>query len=513
MHKQGNGNRARTDGGLVAAARAFLERRRLPSLRALTARIRTRRGLIIALVLAHVVGFASSLDALMTTRTPQGTVAWIISLNVVPYVAVPAYWVLGRSRFQGYVIARRDQDSAIAGMLREKSAGLWQHRLPVPEDPHEIRAVERLAGLPFLQGNRLELLIDGESTFASIFEGIDAARDYVLVQSYLIRDDRLGRALQQRLIDRAREGVDVYVLYDELGSYQLPRDYRQKLTDAGVRINEFDSTRGPGNLFQLNFRNHRKVVVVDGQQGWLGGLNVGNEYLGRDPDIGAWRDTHLKVEGPAVLALQLSFVEDWNWATGNIPGIPWNVAEPRAPDVPVLVLPTGPADPFETASLMMQQAIGSARHRIWISSPYFVPDEGVQGMLKLAALSGIDVRVLIPERPDHSLMYYAAYAFIGPLIDAGVKIHRYQPGFLHGKAFLVDDAAAAIGSVNLNNRSFRLDFEITAIALDADFASEVEGMFLADFRRSRRMRRGDVDDKPLWFRATSRAAYLMAPVL
>ena len=170
-------------------------------------------------------------------------------------------------------------------------------------------------------------------------------------------------------------------------------------------------------------------------------------------------------------------------------------------------------DRFDTASLMIQQAIHAAQRRIWISSPYFVPDEGVQGMLKLAALGGIDVRILIPEASDSRLVDHAAYAFAGPLLDAGVRIYRYQDGFLHGKALLVDDSGAGIGTVNLDNRSFRLNFEITAIAVDDDFASEVETMFLADFERSRLMTREDVDDRSLWSRIASRAAYLLAPLL
>ncbi|MGL6253582.1 MAG: cardiolipin synthase, partial [Billgrantia desiderata] len=305
----------------------------------------------------------------------------------------------------------------------------------------------------------------------------------------------------------------VYFLYDEIGSYKLPNAYLQTLRDAGVNVHRFHSTRGPGNRFQLNFRNHRKIVVADGARAWVGGFNVGDEYLQGHRKLGPWRDTHLKLEGPAALALQLVFIEDWHWATEEVPDLPWEPTVPSVNGVPALILPTGPADRFETASLMIQQAIHSARERIWISSPYFVPDEGVQGMLKLAALNGIDVRILIPERPDNLLTFYAAYAFLGPLIDAGVEIHRYQEGFLHGKAFLVDDVWAAVGTVNLDNRSFRLNFEVTALIMDREFASDVEAMFDRDFARSRQMTAEDILDRPLWQRVAGRGAYLFAPVL
>lgn len=474
---------------------------------------RRRRKLILFLLIAHLAGFVSSLDALMSTRTAPGAVAWIVSLNTLPYIAVPAYWVFGRTRFQGYVIARRDHESDLAIALSQQLAQLHAHRHPAPFESKDLRAVEALAKTPFLDGNELELLIDGEATFESIFSGISEASDYILVQFFIIRDDALGRRLQQRLIERAAEGVEVYLVYDEIGSYQLPSSYIEDLVAGGVNVHRFHSTRGRGNRFQLNFRNHRKLVIVDGEQGWIGGLNVGDEYLGRDERIGPWRDTHLKITGPAALQLQLSFVEDWYWATETILELPWLPRRSESANVPTLILPSGPADRFETASLMVQQAIHAAQQRIWISSPYFVPDEGVQNMLKLAALGGIDVRVLIPENSDFRLVDLAALAFLKPLLEAGVEIHRYQEGFLHGKSFLVDDSGAAVGTVNLDNRSFRLNFEITAIAIDHDFAAEVERMFMEDFDRSRRMQPEEIDELSPWTRAASRAAYLLAPIL
>lgn len=472
-----------------------------------------RRYLLTVLLVAHAAGFLSSLDALMSTRTAPGAVAWIVSLNTVPYVAVPAYWVFGRTKFQGYVIGRRHGESILTDTLQEQMSLVHPYRVMLPPGERHVGAIERLAKMPMVGANDVELLVDGEATFRSLLEGIDAAEGYILVQFYIVRDDRIGRELKALLERKARSGVAVYFLYDEIGSYRLPGRFIDELAAAGVHVRRFHSTRGTGNRFQLNFRNHRKIVITDGRFGWLGGLNVGDEYLGRDPRIGPWRDTHLKIEGPATLCLQLSFIEDWQWATGEILALPWHPAPVYVRNVPVLVLPSGPADRFETASLMMQHAIHSARQRLWISSPYFVPDEGVIGALKLAALRGVDVRILIPERPDNLLAYFAAYAFIGPLLEAGVGVHRYQAGFLHSKTILIDDLASAVGTVNLDNRSFRLNFEVTAWVMDPAFASHMETVFHADFSNSRAMTLADVYDRPLWFRAASRAAYLTAPVL
>ncbi len=474
-----------------------------------------RKGLlaIFFLVFAQTLGFVSSIDALMSNRTAQGAVAWIVSLNTFPYVAVPAYWVFGRSKFQGYVIARREKDTALGIALSAKMETAASHKAYSQSDEGRLQALKRLAKMPYFKGNRLELLIDGDATFGSIFQGIDGAERYLLVQFYIVRNDHLGRELKRRLEQKAREGVHVYFLYDEIGSYRLPRSYTRELTEAGVQVRPFHSTRGPGNRFQLNFRNHRKIVVADGHRGWVGGFNVGDEYMGKDPKVGPWRDTHLLIEGPAVLGLQISFMEDWYWATDGIPELDWEPRLAQGSDVPILILPSGPADRFDTASLLMQHVIHSAQQRVWIASPYFVPDEGVSAALKLAALRGVDVRILIPEKPDHLLVYFAAYAFIGSMLEAGIEIHRYETGFLHAKTFLVDDAHSGVGTVNLDNRSFRLNFEVIALVEDQAFALEMERMFNEDFAGARKMTLKEILEKPFWFRAVSRAAYLTAPLL
>lgn len=472
-----------------------------------------RHWIATSLATAHLLGIASSIDALMDTRTAPGAVAWIVSLNTFPVVAVPTYWVFGRSRFQGYVIGRRDTDTQLHHALGQKMALVEPYAVQNLSSHLDMGAMQRLAKLPTLGGNDVELLANGEATFHSIFEGIRSAQHYLLVQYYIVRDDTLGRELSRLLQERARAGVRVHFLYDEVGSYQLPASYLQALREAGVHVRSFHSTRGSGNRFQLNFRNHRKIVIADGVSGWTGGLNVGDEYLSRDPRIGTWRDTHLKLIGPAVYALQLSFLEDWYWASGDILSFDWAPPQAHGRNLPVLVLPSGPADRFETASLMVQLALSNAQDRIWIASPYFVPDEGVQAGLKLAALRGVDVRILIPEAPDNPLLYFAAYAFLGPMLEAGVKVYRYHDGFLHCKTILVDDKASAIGTVNLDNRSFRLNFEITTWVYDQAFAQELEAKYHHDFEHSHLMTVSDVVDRPWWFRLASRAAYLLAPVL
>jgi len=460
----------------------------------------------------HAVGFFSSIDAIMGTRTAQGAIAWALSLNLVPIVAVPAYWVLGRSRFKGYVTLRQSRDKEIQHQEQKLREQLENHRFTQFRVPESGRAAEALAGFPFVGENNVELLIDGEATFDSILAGMAKAKSYILIQFYIVHDDQIGRAIQSCLIERAKQGVRVYFLYDELGSHDLTDTYTNELQEAGAEIRPFNTRKGPGNRFQINFRNHRKNVIVDGRVAWVGGHNVGDEYLGRDPKIGHWRDTHVRIEGPAAVGAQLSFVEDWYWATNRHLEVDWTMYAVEGGQANVLVLPTGPADELESAALMYTHAISTAKERIWIASPYFVPDEGVIHALQLAALRGVDVRLLIPDKSDNRMVDLAAASYFDDLANVGVKFYRYTDGFLHEKTMIVDDLAATVGTANFDNRSFRLNFEITAIVAEPSFIESMEKMFEADFEKSRLMRAGEYGDKSFWFRFAVRLSSLSAPI-
>ena len=467
--------------------------------------------MITLLLVAQILGLFSAFHALMSTRTSQGTIAWIVALNTFPVLTVPAYWVLGRNKFQGYVTLRRQVESKLNDEVERVKQKLIPHIQEFDGRQGGVQVATRLAALPYFKSNSVKLLINGEETFNSILEGIEKAEKYVLVQFYIVRDDGLGGRLKNSLIRKAREGVKVWFLYDEIGTRGID-SYLQELSNAGVQVSSFHSTRGSGNRFQINFRNHRKIVVVDGKAGWVGGHNVGDEYLGHDKKLPNWRDTHMRIVGPSVLQLQLSFVEDWRWAKDEELSFTWEPVPAENGDASVLILSTGPADRLESCSLMFQQAIHSAQERIWITSPYFIPDESVTSALHLAALRGVDIRVIIPHVSDSPPVFYSAYAFAGELLASGIKIYRYDPGFLHAKVFLVDDRVAGVGTANFDNRSFRLNFEVTALVVDEIFVAEVERMFEVDFGKSHLMTKRDVEEKSLWFKILSRAAYLTAPI-
>ena len=471
--------------------------------------------LLISLTVAafYLMGLLSAVNAVMTTRTSQGAIAWIVSLITFPFIAVPAYWVFGNSRFNGYAKARNSNNEEVQRKLAKTLQGLEPYHLEKSKVIPEAVALAKLADLPFLSHNSAELLIDGKAVFESIIEGLHDATSYILFQFYIVRDDEIGRKIKECLISKAKEGVKVHFLYDEIGSHSLSDAYKNDLEKAGIGIYSFHTQRGKGNRFQLNFRNHRKVVVVDGKSAWIGGLNVGDEYLGRDKKVGSWRDTHMKITGPAAIAVQVSFVEDWHWATGGtVPEIDWLPTPPKNGNANILIVPSGPADELETASLMFLHTINSAKKRIWIATPYFVPDNAILYALQLAVLRGVDVRIIVPDKSDNHLVNLSFYTYLEEPNLEGVHFYRYTDGFLHQKVMLIDTAASAVGTANFDNRSFRLNFEITGLVLEPLFVEEVEGMFIDDFARADKTVKRDMDQKPYWFKLLARLARLTSPV-
>ncbi|GAB4392480.1 MAG: cardiolipin synthase [Kiloniellaceae bacterium] len=462
----------------------------------------------------HLSGAISAIHAAVKTRTAQGAVAWSISLLTFPYLALPLYWIFGRGKFQGYVAARRSGDLKIhhlAAALRQLMEE--RHRADLSQDAAGLQVFQQLAGMPFTGGNAIQVLKNGEAAYASMFAAIDRAETYVLVQVYMLRDDDLGRDLKTRLMRRARDGLRVHLLYDEIGSYGLPRGFVRDLRAAGVVVRPFGTTQGPVNRFQLNFRNHRKILVIDGRIAFVGGLNFGDEYLGRNAAFGPWRDTHLQLSGPVVQGVQLAFLEDWFWAAHEVPELMWEPEATPEGQIVALALPTGPADLQESCELFFLEAIRNARERIWIASPYFVPDEQIMGALELARLRGVEVRILLPGKAEHMTVHLASFGYYPTAERLGIEIYRYQKGFLHQKVMLIDYELVSIGTANLDNRSFRLNFELSIVAWDRPFAREIEEMLREDFAESRLVAPGELDERSFWFRFAVSLSRLLTPIL
>jgi len=460
--------------------------------------------------LIYLLALVCAVREIMNSRTSQGSIAWLLSLGLLPFPTAFLYLVFGWKFFDDYA-TDRIRNGRAARPLRAKDLALIDR-----ETSAQWPVQTKVSEVPFLTGNDVELLIDGKATFESIFAGIAEARDYLLVQFYIVRDDRLGEELAERLIERANAGVKVYLLYDDVGSTGMPKKFRVRLREAGVKVAGFNQRHKFFRVYgptRINYRNHRKIVVADGEVAWVGGHNVGVEYLGEDKRFGHWRDTHVKVTGPAALGCALLFREDWEWATGEVlPSTPpETVATPG--DQPVLVMGSGPADKLEECAIAFTDVIAQARERIWIVSPYFVPDTDVRTALFGAALRGVDVRVMLPEQPDHTLVWLASIAHADAMVEHGVKVYRYTTGFLHQKVVLMDDRIASVGSANFDNRSFAINFEITLWFTDPKTIGAVESMLLDDFGNCRLVERAEVKTRSLPLRFLTQAARLFSPVL
>lgn len=457
----------------------------------------------------YLLAFGFAASEILRSRTAQGSIAWILSLLILPFPMTVIYATFGLKLFDDYAAVQTHSGRVMRKVRAAKTRVLDQ---PSTE---EWPVLANVSQIPFLKGNDVELLIDGEATFKSIFEGISNAQKVLLIQFYIIHDDELGREFAERLLERAAAGVKIYLLYDDVGCFWLPRAYKRRLRDAGILMRGFNHRHrflrflGPT---RIQYRNHRKIMIADGAEAWIGGLNVGDEYIGRSKRFGHWRDTHVRLKGPAVLAAELSFREDWQWATGyELTGLPTSTE--TAGDQSVLIMPTGPADELESCAIAFDDVIGQAQERLWIVSPYFVPDVSMETALYAAAMRGADVRVLIPEVPDHMIVWLASIAHAFRMVKHGVKVYRYTNGFLHEKVILMDDRLAGVGTVNFDNRSFRINFEVTMWFTHETTLTAIETMLTRDFADAYRVDLDEIARRGWPMRFLTEAARLFSPIL
>jgi cardiolipin synthase len=424
-------------------------------------------------------------------RPALSTVAWVLSLALLPVGGLVLYWTIGPRRLARQRDRRLRERDRIAASLPNLRAVLDAHGAASPGHG-EIDANERqLIALalnnsesPVTAGNDVRVLRNGAECFDAIEAAISAARRHVHVEYYIFRDDETGRRLRDLMVRKAREGVCVRLLVDAVGSLGLGDEFFAPLRAAGAETGVFNPVR----LAQWrppNYRNHRKIVVVDGAVGFTGGLNVGDEYRGRS-SAGAWRDTHLRLEGPCVRALQQLFLEDWRFATDLAPDVDGDapLPGPRG-DTLVQVVGTTPDQPWPVLQQLLLLAISTARQRIAICTPYFVPDDVTLAALGTAALRGVDVHLLLPRRSDVPVVTAASRSYYDELLRTGVRIYEYLPGFLHAKALVVDGSFAMVGSANFDQRSFRINLEVLTLIYGNDVAGALDAQFDQDLTLAR----------------------------
>ena len=466
----------------------------------------------ILLFCLYVLAILCSARAILKSRTPQGAVAWTVGLLSFPIVSVPLYVVFGRSKFNGYRIKRQTLDRRARDEL-SKIARVSDHEVAAPEALVNLGAVvaaTKQAG--FTANNKISLLVDARNAYPAMFEEISKAKKYILFQFYIFRCDEIGKQFIDALAKKAREGVQVKFLYDEIGS-KIPKKLLREMESSGIRVGQFNTTKGFNNRFQVNFRNHRKVIVADGCVAVTGGLNIGQEHLGRNAKLGNWRDTSLRIEGPAAMAIQAAFAKDWFWSQGEMLQDCWEVrcADDGASNV--LALHTGPVDDLRTCLHAHVSLINASTRRLWVATPYMVLPDTLNDALCLAALRGVDVRVLVPARSDNPLVHQASKVYEEELLVSGVRMYRYTSGFLHQKAMVIDDLVGVVGSANLDYRSMFLNFEMTVVCSDNAFVGDVASMLEEDFRCSRELSPKDFQNRGFWKRLLERSADLFAPLL
>jgi cardiolipin synthase len=467
-----------------------------------------------AFLLNIVVTVVTLAWVLHVKREPQSAIAWSLGVLILPFLGALLFYLFG---YQGVArpLRRKRQRLRIF-----KSVCTWTWPATSVPVPRRWRILARLAehseGFPATAGNSVTFYHHGQEWLAALLESLAAAQHHIHIEFFIFRGDACGREVLEAMCQASRRGVQVRFLYDSIGAYDLPRAWLRQLQRAGGQHAAFLPVLHP-RLYRLrvNWRNHRKIVVIDGRTAFTGGFNIGNEYLGSDSRYGAWRDTHLRLEGPATAGLQRVFLEDWHFASGEaVSGEEYYPKWARPPGtILTQVVASGPDSNYKAIRETYFAAIVGARRRVWIASPYFVPDSGLRDALCLAARSGIDVRFLTLFRPDKWLPFLAARYYWPELLAAGGKIYQYIPGMMHAKYVLVDGEWASVGTANFDNRSLFLNFEVNCQFFDAAVVRTLEEQFLRDLQNAVRLEPQIFANRPWMSRIGENAARLLSPVL
>lgn len=433
---------------------------------------------------------------IVARRESAATLSWILALLLIPYVGMLFYWIFGEVRLHRTTRRRRSTKRLLAQALADERERrrIAAASSPDPTDDDVVHLVARITGVPAVGGNAIQIFADPDVATERMIAAIDGATATIHFEVYQFKKDESGTLYRDHLAAAARRGVKVRLLVDDVGSLWTPRSFFRPIVEAGGEVERFLPVNLLRGLYHANLRNHRKILVVDGARAFTGGLNVGDEYGGlRKRRFGPWRDTHVELRGPVVASLQDTFVEDWVFATHREIAVEeaFPDLEPAGAEV-VQVIASGPDSDWESIHHAIFAAVTGAQHHAYLTTPYFVPDRALLVAMQTAALRGVDVRVLMPERSDHFLVRAAGRYHYEELLRAGIRVYEFGKGMLHAKTLEIDHRCAMIGSANLDLRSFRLNFELNVAAYGSGVAAEVHSQFLRDLEDSREITRGVV---------------------
>ncbi|MDR1156018.1 MAG: cardiolipin synthase [Bacteroidales bacterium] len=452
---------------------------------------------------------------------PMKTIAWLMVVTFVPLLGIVLYFFFGKNYRKEKIFSRKElADSEQIKMLAQyqpddkASTSYWPDQA-VAGKAHIMKMLYNSDKVLLTERNRVKILVNGKVTFEHIMTELEKAEKHIHLEYYIIEDDHIGNEVRRILIRKAMEGLEVRVIYDDIGCWSLSDEYILSLKNAGVRVFPFMPVRFPYFTNKINYRNHRKIIVIDGKVGFVGGLNIADRYISGSEELGLWRDTHLKIEGEAVYSLQSVFLLDWYFVSKRnlhdqdryFP--PVEIADQHL----MQIVASGPDSDWASIMQTFFSAIATAKSYIYISTPYFLPNESILTALRTASLSGVDVRMLLPEQSDSKLVSWSSFSYIGQLLDAGIEVYLYRKGFIHSKLMMVDDAFCSIGTANMDIRSFDQNFEVNALIYNQRQTVAMRNIFMNDIKDLKSIRIDDWAKRPRWVVFRESVARLFSPLL
>lgn len=467
----------------------------------------------ILLLLAYA-GTIISLVAVVLSenRNPVKSLAWITVLLMVPVFGVVLYIFFGRSLKNTRMITRRNRRR-----LRKKESfrSVDVSKLTLSTaSRQQIKMAKTITGSIYYPGNKVEIFTDGHSKFDALIADMESAKEYIHLQYYIFTDDNTGTRVAETLMRKAREGVKVRVIYDHIGSINTKSKFFRRMTEAGVAVYPFFRVTFPVFATRINWRNHRKIAIIDGKMGYIGGMNIADRYI-NGVAYGIWRDTHLRITGPAVGGLQYSFAIDWNFMGQPLLEESADTSIHNEPHFTagIQMMTSGPTSTWSNIAMVFQKAIANAKRCVFLQTPYFLPTESLLRTLQAVALAKVDVRIMLPAKSDSAILTYASRSYIRECLLSGIKVYLYEGGMLHAKTVLVDDEFVSVGSTNFDFRSFEHNFESNVFIYSQEINRQMREIFLEDLTQCVRISPSEWNKRPRWQKIKESIFRLLSPVL
>lgn len=473
---------------------------------------------LLLILIAFIFQIATIL--IVEFRNPGKAIAWMFILFLIPIIGFILYYFMAQEYKKRRTLRRRG--TSIFQMVKERvfrQSKVIQYisEMGSPAFSDQTRLfglLTKISENPITGYNVVKVMSESEKIFAAMLAAMEKATHHIHLEFYIFRHDGIGTKFQEILIRKAMQGVQVRLIYDGLGSYKLKNTFIAELRHAGVEVRAFLPPWIATLDRRVNYRNHRKILIVDGKVGFMGGINVGDEYLGLSPKLGYWRDTHLQLKGDAVYFLQNTFLDDWSLVSEQVlSDDAYHPPHVCVTNKPVQILTSGPDQHWDTVQELYFGAMSAAKERIWITSPYFIPDPALTTALKTAAVSGVDVKVLIPDQCDSRVVQLASLSYVEELMQAGVKFYQYTKGFVHAKVIIIDSLMGSVGTANMDMRSFFYNFEMIALLFDEESVAELISDFQHDLEDGKEIDLYTFQLRPKLQKALELLARLISPLL